>query len=143
VQLVHVASGDSLDRFRAIVEAIRGPRAHLASLLAHAYVIQIDAQKLRLGFEPGHFAASQVTQPQELAVLEGEARAQLGPAVEVSIETNVRPMNAGTTLASLDREKHAAARAAQRREVEEHPVVKKIVSLFGAEIRDIKIPDSD
>jgi DNA polymerase-3 subunit gamma/tau len=141
VQLVPPATGGALDRFRTIVEAIRRTRPHVASLLAHAYVIQIDEEKLRLGFEPGHFAPSQLNDPHERAVIEREARAVLGTKVEITIESDVRPTSTSATLAAIDREKQDAERARARKDVEQHPMVKTVIELFGAEIREIKIPD--
>src|SRR5581483_3969241 len=133
VQLAPPVSGDSLDRFRAIVTAIRAVRPHLASLLEHAYVIEIGAERLRLGFEQGHFAADQVQFPAERTVLEREARAILGASAQIQIETNVRPTQRSATLAAVDKEKRDADSARARAEVESHPAVQKVIALFGAE----------
>jgi DNA polymerase-3 subunit gamma/tau len=143
VQLVPPASSESLDRFRAIVVAIRVVRPHLASLLEHAYVIEIGPDRLRLGFEQGHFAADQVALPAERAVLEREARAILGANAQITIEPNIRTTPRSSTLAAVDKEKRDSDTAKARAEVESHPAVQKIIQLFGAEIRDIKIPESD
>jgi DNA polymerase-3 subunit gamma/tau len=136
-------SGDLLDRFRAIVTAIRAVRPHLASLLEHAYVIEISSERLRLGFEQGHFAADQVQLPAERNVLEREARSILGAGAQILIETNVRPTQRSATLAAVDKEKRDTDTAKARAEVESHPAVQKVIALFGAEIREIKLPDPD
>ena len=141
VRLAPTPDAPSLERFRELVGRVRASRPHLAALLEQAFLLEIGPKGLRLGFEPGAFAGGQVQEPAERAILEGEVRALLGPTATVSFDTNVRRTAASVTLAALERERRAAALAEARKGVAEHPIVKKVIELFDAELRDIKVPD--
>jgi DNA polymerase-3 subunit gamma/tau len=143
VRLVPAPDAPSLDRFRELVGRIRPARPHLAALLEQAFVLEIGPGCLRIGFEPGNFAGGQVQEPAERAVLDVEARALLGPGTAVTVDTNVRRTAASVTLAALERERKQAALAEARGAVEKHPLVQKVIKLFDAELRDIKVPEGD
>jgi DNA polymerase-3 subunit gamma/tau len=132
----------ALATFRAVIARVRAVRPHLAAFLEHAYVLAAGREELRIGFEAGSLAGDQVREPEEFAILEREARAELGPHVRVVVDANVRGAPSAT-VAAIGAEKRASELAAARAAVEAHPLVRKVIELFDAEVREVKVPEPE
>jgi hypothetical protein len=62
----------------------------------------------------------------------------------VSVETGARPVGAaGPTLATLDAEARRLASEGARKQVEKHPLVADVMRIFGAELREVRLPDRE
>jgi DNA polymerase-3 subunit gamma/tau len=120
---------------------VRTSKAHVAAIFEHGVPLEVTPQRVLVGYQAQSFEGAQASEPEAMDLLQREARAHFGTDTSVALDLSARP---GTTVALLDaadrREQLAKARAA----VENHPLVQKAVQLFGAEIRDIKLPgDND
>lgn len=131
-----------MDTWRAIVDRVRVTHAPLASVLEHAMPLEISGAHVRLGYGPkATFLADQAKEPENLELLTREVRAHFGAPTEVALDLSA---NASVqTIASIEAEKKKAATAAARAEVANHPLVEEAVRIFGAELREIKLPHAD
>jgi hypothetical protein len=73
-----------------------------------------------------------------------EVRAHFGAATQVALDlTTTRSLVGMTTIASVELEKRRAEIAKARGAVERNPLVAEIIELFGAELRDVRLPGGD
>jgi predicted RNA methylase len=61
----------------------------------------------------------------------------------VSIELSAHAAAGVKTIAAIDADRRSAELAKARAAVEGHPLVKEAVRLFGAQLRDVKLPPSE
>ena len=113
-------------------------RPRIASLLASANVLEIDATKVVLGF------SDQVdieNTERARAEIEAALNAQLGGPVRLFAKltrgTDAVPVVRAETLDEADALQ--ADRRRREKEAREHPLIQKAQDLFGAPIREIKI----
>jgi len=143
VKPVAVAVPD-LDVWRAIVERIRPARPALASVLEHAVPLELNPRRVMLGFEPGAaFFAARASETESLEALTREIRDHFAAPTQVAIDLSARPGPTLKTVASLDAEKRSADLAKARAAIEEHPIVREVVRVFGAQLRDVKLPSGE
>ncbi len=143
VKPVAVAVPD-LDVWRSIVERVRPARPALASVLEHAVPLELNPRRVTLGFEPGAaFFAARASETESLEALTREIRDHFAAPTQVAIDLSARPGPTLKTVASLDAEKRSADLAKARAAVEDHPVVREVVRLFGAQLRDVKLPSGE
>jgi hypothetical protein len=138
------ASTPNIDTWRAIVEHIRTARPALASVLEHAFPLAVGAAHVVVGFEASAaFLAARASEPESLETLTREVRAYFGAPTRVELNLSAKPAPAMRTVASLDAERRTAELASARAAIEGHPVVREVVRLFGAQIRDVKLPNGE
>ena len=53
---------------------------------------------------------------------------------------DLRAKPGSATIASLDAERRSTELAKARATIEAHPIVREVVRLFGAHVRDVKLP---
>jgi DNA polymerase-3 subunit gamma/tau len=132
-----------IDTWRAILDRLRSSRPALASTFDHAIPLEIGPARVVVGFEPSAaFLAARASEPEALEALTREVRAHFGAPTQVALDLSAKAGGA-RTIATLDAEKRSAELAKARKTVENHPVVQEIVRVFGAQVRDVKLPSSD
>jgi len=134
-----------MDAWRAILDRLRLSHASLASVLEHAVPLETTATRLVLGFEPGAaFLAARASETEALELLTREVRAHFGRPTQVALDLSAGRVKPGSrSVASLDAERRSSELAKARATVEAHPLVREAVRLFGAHIRDVKLPSSE
>jgi DNA polymerase-3 subunit gamma/tau len=133
--------------FRAILMRVGEVRPALKAILEHAVPLEVTPGRVTLLFESvdAHsFLGAQAKEPEAVAILTDAARAHFGARPVVSIETGTRPRGAsGATLASLDADARRVASEAAQKQVAKHPLVADVMRIFGAELREVRLPDRE
>ncbi len=97
-----------------------------------------------VGFEPtSGFQATRASEPDALEALTRAVRAHFNAPTQVVLELAAKPTNGARTIASLEAEQRTASLANARAAVEAHPVVQEVMRLFGAQLREVKLPGGD
>jgi DNA polymerase-3 subunit gamma/tau len=130
----------NLDEWRAILARVRAVKGHVAAILEQGVPLEITAQRVLVGYQSGSFEGAQASEPEAMDLLQREARAYFAADTKVALDLSAR---AGTTVAALDAEQKKADLAKAQAAAQGHPLVQKAIALFGAELRDIKLPDGD
>jgi DNA polymerase III subunit gamma/tau len=131
-----------LEAWRTILDRVRTARPVLASILEHASPVEVSAERVLLGYSPGDFLGQQAAEEDAALLLQREVRAHFGAATKVELDLSMRaPVRA--SVASIDEAKRQEQIAAARAAVENHPLVREAIALFGAEIRDVRLPGGD
>jgi len=131
----------SVDPWRAILERITASNPPLASILANALPLEVSPSRLVLGYAANQaFFADQAKEPDALEALTREVRGYFGKPTEVVLDLSAHAPSGVATIAAIDAAKRVAAVAAAKGAVEKHPLIAEAIRLFGAEIRDIKLP---
>jgi DNA polymerase-3 subunit gamma/tau len=130
--------------WRAILDRVRAKRPALASVLEHAVPLETTRSRLVVGFEPGAaFLGARASEPEALEDLTREVRAHFGAPTQVALDLSARAPANVKTVASLEAERRSAEAAKARAAVEGHPLVQEAVRLFGAQLRDVKLPSGE
>jgi hypothetical protein len=110
-------------------------------VLEHAVPVDVGPTRVVVAFEPGAaFLLARANEPDAIDTLKRAVREQFGRSVELALETLGRSPGAGKTIASIDAEQRATELARARSTIESHPLVRDAIRLFGAQIRDVKLP---
>ncbi len=131
-----------VDDWRAILDRVRASNPGLASALEHAVPVEISRARVALGFAQDDFLGHHASEEPSVALLTRAVQTHFGVAVPVQIDTKHRGGKGGSVHA-IDSAERRAEIAKARSAVEEHPVVREIVRLFDAELRDIKLPEGE
>jgi hypothetical protein len=136
---------DAQATWRAILARVRDIRRPLASVLEHAVPLSMNAERVVLGYDQSQaFLGAQASEAEALDLLTREVRAHFGAATQVALDlTTTRSLVGMTTIASVELEKRKAEIAKARGAVEKNPLVAEIIQLFGAELRDVRLPGGD
>jgi hypothetical protein len=127
-----------------VIDRVRCEDAALASTLEHAVVLYVGSQRLVIGFDPAEdFLARRASDPAAVAALTRAARAHFGTDIEIAVQQSLASFGSLPTIASVDAERRAAELARARAAVEEHPLVREAVRVFGARVREVKLPTGD
>jgi DNA polymerase-3 subunit gamma/tau len=133
-----------LDVWRAIVDRVRPSWPALASLLEHAVPVELGARRVTIAFDASaSFFAARASEPESLEALTREVRAHFGAPTQVGVDLSARPGPSLKTVASVDAERRTAELAKARAAIEQHPVVQEVVRVFGAQLRDVKLPTGE
>jgi DNA polymerase-3 subunit gamma/tau len=137
------AAGGGLDAWRAIVERVRALRPPLASVLEHAMPMEVDPSRVVIGFDASAaFLAVRAGEGDALELLTREVRAHFGAPTQVDLRSSA-PTNGVRTVAAIDADNRAADIARARAIVEGHPLVQEAIRLFGAQLRDVRLPATE
>jgi hypothetical protein len=113
-------------------------------VLEHAIPLETTAARFVLGFEPSAaFLGARASEPDALEDLTREVRAHFGAPTQVALDLSAQATAGTKTIAALDAEHRAAELAKARAVVESHPLVQEAVRLFGAQLRDVKLPPGE
>jgi DNA polymerase-3 subunit gamma/tau len=141
---VALAVAPDVDVWRTILDRLRAHHPALASVLDHAIPMETTAARLVVGFEPSAaFLGARASEPDALDELTREVRAYFGQPTKVSLELSARAPAGTKTIAALDSDRRSAELAKARAAVEEHPLVQEAARLFGAQLRDVKLPSGE
>ncbi len=134
-----------IEIWRAIVERVRAARPSLAAVYDHAVPISMTRERVLLGYDTQSVLSSEATHVDAVALLRQEVQRYFGAPTEVAFDLRAANSGAGApaTVASVDTERRRTARTEARARVEKHPLVQEAISLFGAELRDIHLPEAD
>jgi DNA polymerase-3 subunit gamma/tau len=142
--VVVVAPSPDMAAWRAILEQVRAARPPLASVLEHGLPLEVGPARVLVGFEASAaFLAARASEAESLDLLTRTVRAHFGAPTQVALDVSVKPASVGgevRTIASIDAERRGAELARARDAIESHPVVKEAIRVFGAQVRDIKLP---
>ncbi|CAN5797525.1 DNA polymerase III subunit gamma/tau [soil metagenome] len=128
-----------MNAWRAIVGLVRAERPALASVFEHAIVVEVNPRRVRVGYAENDFLGSQATQPESLALLRSAVRGHFGADVEVEVKEGLRATKEATVFA-IENAQRKVEQAQARAAVENHPLVREIVTVLGAELRDVRVP---
>jgi DNA polymerase-3 subunit gamma/tau len=135
------APSPDLATWRAILERLRASRPALASVFEHAFPLETTPSRLVVGFDPSAaFLAARATEPEALESLTREVRAHFGAATEVVAVRSTKETGGVKTVAAMDAERRAAELADARAAVQGHPLVQEAVRIFGAQLREVRLP---
>jgi len=127
--------------WRAIVERLRSEHAQLASIFDHATPMEVAAARIVIAFDAtAGFVAARASEAEALEALTRAARAHFAAPTEVILDLSAKPSPGARTVAAMDAERRAGETAKARTAVQEHPLVKEAIRLFGAQVRDVKLP---
>jgi DNA polymerase-3 subunit gamma/tau len=133
----------NLALWRAILDRVAAVRPPLASILEHAVPIELGPGQVTLGFPPNSFLGAQAAEAEALDLLTREVRAHFGAPTKVALDLSMRSSANATTLAVVSQETRRDALAKARAAVEAHPLVVDAVKLFGAELREVRLPPEE
>jgi DNA polymerase-3 subunit gamma/tau len=132
------------DAWRAVIEQLRSTQAPFAAFFEHALPLEVTAERVVVGFEPANaFHAARAGETDALEALTRAVRAHFGAPTQVVLEVAAKPVNGVRTVAALNAERRAADLANARATIQAHPVVQEAIRLFGAQLRDVKLPSGD
>ncbi len=124
--------------WRAIIDRVRTGDAGLAAMLEHAVPIEVSRTRIALGYGIDDFLGSQAGEEAAIAVVARAAQAHFGITVPVHVDVKHSGGKTGS-VHSIDSAERRVEVAKARAAVESHPLVRDIVRLFDAELRDIKL----
>ena len=128
----------------AIVERLRSERAPVASIFDHAVPTEVGQARVVIGFDAtASFVAARASEPEALEALTRAARAHFGAPTDVVLDRSAKPIAGVRTVAAMEAERRAGLTAKARAAVQDHPVVKEAIRLFGAQVRDVKLPPGE
>jgi hypothetical protein len=130
----------NLDDWRAILARIRVLKGHVAAVFEQGVPLEVTAQRVLVGFQAQSFEGAQASEPEAMDLLQREARAHFGGDTKVALDLSAR---AGVTVAAIDAAERKAELAKARAAVEHDPMVQKAIAIFGAELREIRLPGGD
>ncbi len=126
--------------WRAIVDRVRKENAGLASALEHAVPIEVSRKRVALGYTENDLLGHHASEEGAVATLARAVNAHFGAEVPVSFDVRHRGDRTGTVHA-IDSAERRAEVAKARAAVENHPIVRDVVTRFDAELRDVKLPE--
>jgi DNA polymerase-3 subunit gamma/tau len=131
-----------LDDWRAIVDRIRAGDPALASALEHAVPVEISRARIALGYSADDLLGETASDERAIAAVARAAQAHFGCVVAVRVDVKHRGGKTGSVHA-IDSAERRAEIAKARAAVEQHPLVRDVVRIFDAELRDVKLPDRE
>ena len=112
----------------------------MAAIFEHGVPLEVTAERVLVGYQTGSFEGAQASEPEAMDLLQREARAHFGAETKIALDLSARP---GTTVAALDAAERKMELAKAHAAAQGHPLVQKAIALFGAELKDIRLPESD
>ncbi len=133
-----------LEIWRAILDRVRSAQPGLASVLEHSLPLELTEARVVFGFDASAaFFAARAAEPDALEALTREIRAHYAAPTQVAIDLSARSAAGARTLAAMDSERRTAELSKARDTVEAHPIVQEAIRLFGAHLRDVKLPSGE
>jgi DNA polymerase-3 subunit gamma/tau len=126
-----------------LVELLRASHPALASVFEHALPLEVGPDRVVLTFEAAPFVVERASEPEALRTLNEVARQYFGAPTSVTIDTAGKAATGVRTVAMIESERREGEIAKARAAVEDHPMVREAVRLFGAHVRDVKLPSGD
>ncbi len=130
---------EKLEPMRAVLAILRRVRPPAAAIFENAGIEAITSERVVLTFESRSFLANQATARAALDPLILACREHFGASPDVRVDIIDRPLE-HATVAQIEAVERQTRLEAARRVVEAHPLVRAVVDLLGAEVRDVKLP---
>jgi DNA polymerase-3 subunit gamma/tau len=132
------------DPWGSILERVRGVRPGVASVLEHALPLEVTAERLVFGFAPGDSVlAARAGEAEALELLTRCTRDHFGAPTKVELQAAASAPSGVRTLASVAAEQRAREVARARAAVEGHPLVQEVIRVFGAQLREVRLPGGE
>jgi DNA polymerase-3 subunit gamma/tau len=127
--------------FRGLLRLVAETDPVVASIFEHAAVLELSSSRAVLGFEAQSFAGAQATEPEALEVVTRAVRAHFGAPTHVVIDlfAQGKPRD---TVALVDAAERKDALDKARAKAAGHPLVLEALRLFGAELREVVLPET-
>jgi DNA polymerase-3 subunit gamma/tau len=142
-----------VERWRRILDRLATDDPKTAAFLAHAEVLEVNNQRIRLSYEKGSIASvafqDPSTQPAvrqiaaellgagiELMLNEAPGRATPGDGASKSGPDSAAPQS----VFSVDKEQRERAEQAAIAEARNHPAVQEAIRVLGARLKNIELP---
>ena len=126
-----------MQRWGALVAALKERRRSVGSLLEHARPVALDGAVLTLGLSKGDFHAQQLIDSRK--AVEALLSEEFGTPVELRITELSAADSAGVrSLAEETEHADRAAKAARLKAGREHPAILEAAQILGAEIEDVR-----
>ena len=126
--------------WRALIDRVRKVNPAVAAMLDLGVPITVTAQKIVVGLEDESFEDARAVQTDARAILTTEACTYFGGAnTDVTFERTARGSKVGS-VAFLDAARRKQMQIEARAAVENHPLVQHAISVFSAELKDVKLP---
>ncbi len=125
------------------VELLRSTEPAVASVFEHALPVEIGPDRVVLTFETATFVAARASEPGALSIMTGVVRKHFGAQTSVIIDASAKAAPGVRTVAALVAERRAAEIAKARATIEDHPLVREAMRVFGAQVRDVRLPSGD
>jgi DNA polymerase-3 subunit gamma/tau len=135
-------AGPDLDAWRGILEIVRAKNMSLASVFEHAVPLEVGMERVLVGYEQNDLMGIQAAEPEALDALKRAASRHFGTAVPVAVDRSLRG-SVGASVHSIEAAKRREEIAAARAAVEKHPLVQEAMRLFGAELREVRLPSEE
>ncbi len=129
-----------VERFSAIVEAVRKEDVRLGSVLEHAVPICVGPDGVTIGFEAGSFLADQIKEGQSFDLLTRVVRRHFGAPTDVSIALNQAQAKPMATVYDVEEAARKQRAEKTRAELLGHPLIRAAVEGLGARIQQVKMP---
>lgn len=124
-----------------MVEQLRVIQAPLAAFFEHALPLEVSAHRIVVGFEPSAaFHAGRASEADALEALTRAARAHFGAPTQVVLAPTGSATSGVRSVAAINAERRSADLASARAAIQAHPVVQEAMRLFGAQLREVKLP---
>jgi DNA polymerase-3 subunit gamma/tau len=130
---------ETLIVWRLLVDRVRKVSPPVAAMLDLAIPMTVTRDRVVVGIEDESFEDTRAEQTDAKNVLAAEARAQFGAATEVTFERAARGAKVAS-VAYLDAAKKKQMLVEARAAVENHELVQRAIRIFGAELKDVKLP---
>jgi DNA polymerase-3 subunit gamma/tau len=138
------ATSVDMDAWRAILERVRAVRPAVASVLEHGLPIEVGAVQVVVGFAPSAgFLAARASESEALDIFTRAVHAHFGGPTRVTIDASAKTSRETRTVAALDAERRSADLSRARAAIQAHPLVAEAMSLFGAKVQEVKLPNGD
>jgi hypothetical protein len=106
--------------------------------------LEISATRVVIGFDPSAaFLALRAEEPDALDLLTREVRGHFGAPTRVELRSSAQASQGVRTVAAIDAENRATEVTRARAAVESHPLVQEAIRLFGAQLRDVRLPPDE
>lgn len=131
----------TLALLRRLVDETGQERADVAALVAHAAPLVLGPGRVVLGFKDREFMGVKASDPEAVAVASRAATRCFATETTVTIDEHP-PEFAPVSLWEVDDWEARRRLVDARRAIAEHPLVKRTIELFGADLREIRLADA-
>jgi DNA polymerase-3 subunit gamma/tau len=125
--------------WRALIDRVRAKSPPVAAMLDLAVPIVVTKERLVIGVEDDSFEDSRADQIDAKGILTAAARAHFVSTTEVVFESAKRGSKVAS-VAYLDAAKRKQMQIEARAAIEKHELVQHAIRVFGAELKDVKLP---
>jgi DNA polymerase-3 subunit gamma/tau len=128
------------DEWRTILARLRATRPDLEAVFAHAVPLEMNKDRVKLGYGKDEFLAYPASDSEDFELLTRAVRAHFNAPTEVSLDLANRPPT-GVTLASVDAKAEKDRIAQAKADVARHPLIAEALDIFSGELREVRLPD--